>query len=157
MGGDPIVCLRGSGESRLVAGRRQVFLDRRATLCGMHNQLCQVEDPLGGERRREASFVDVGDQVALGVSMSCAGAVCEVGGQAVRGSESRAFADEQDDQARVQQFADVIQNADSTVADEEWLSQTESPFCGTGRQQRQEPGGLFDQRGGGEAVSQDDL
>ncbi len=85
------------------------------------------------------------------------GPISEIRRQAFGRRQPRPFADEQHDHGRIKQVADVIQNADATVADDERLAERPAPGNGTDGQQRQQTWDLGDNGRGRQAVADDNL
>jgi hypothetical protein len=109
---------------------RYLLAQAEAADARVHHLLRKVEDTGGGVRGADAAGVDVGDQVAVGVSMGRVRFECHVGGEAGRRRQSRPLADQEDDDFRRQEFADVVDDADAAVADDERPPKSPASPCG---------------------------
>ena len=117
----------------------------------------EVQDAMCAGFRIEAAHMNIGDKVAVGVRVTGARAVRHVGGKAFRRGQARAFADQQNGDARIQQLADFIQDSDAAVVDHE--RSADGPVAGpsAGIKQRKKRRDLCGDRRHGQAVADSDL
>src|SRR5262249_20073174 len=80
----------------------QIFFDGYPTGLQAAHFIGQQENPAGGVFRGHPSAMDVGNEVAPGVGMAGSGPVSQVSGKALRGGQARTFADQQDEDERVE-------------------------------------------------------
>ena len=82
----------------------------------------EANDAFGGFRDRHAAGMNVGNKIAVSVSLAGFGSIGHVSGKAFGGGQARAFADKQDDQARGEEVSDVVHNTDAAIADDKGLA-----------------------------------
>src|SRR5256885_16937246 len=97
----------------------------------------QCQDALGGLGVAYPCCVDVRDEVALSVGVARTRTPGEIGRQALCRCQSGPLADQQHDDLRIEQRADVVEDADATVTDEEDRPLTPAPARCSLAQQRE--------------------
>ncbi len=93
----------------------ECFPDFDATYLRAHHLLCEVDDPGCRDCTRNPAGVNVRDQVAVGIRVTRIGLECHVRRQAFSSGEARTFANQQHDDFRAQQLANVIDHSHAAI------------------------------------------
>jgi hypothetical protein len=140
---------------RVVAGK--LLLHRDAAVAGLPHPLRQGRDAPRRFAEPDAAGVDVGEQVALGVGVPGPRPVRQVRREALGCRQPRPFADQQHDHLRIEQFSDVVEDADAAVAHEEGPAETPAAALRLLLEQGQQPPHLRRHRRGRQPVPDGDL
>src|SRR5262245_39394110 len=105
----------------------------------------------------EPTGVDVGDEISLRVGVPGSRAIGHVRRQTLRRRKAGPLADEQHYDARLQELADVIHDANAAVPHGERHARAPAVFRGSGEQPRQKLWHLHPDRTGRESVADDNL
>src|SRR5262249_12053546 len=95
----------------------QFLLDDDATLLSPAHLLGQGHDASGRLLVTNSASVDVRDEIALRIGMSRTRPIGKVSRQALRSGQSRSFADEQNNNFRIENIANIVEDSDAAMAD----------------------------------------
>jgi hypothetical protein len=117
----------------------------------------QSQNSLRGRFRRNATGVDVGDEIALGIGVPGARPISEIRRQALGRGQSGPLADEQHNYRRTEDLADIVQDANAAIADHKRLTKTPATVGSVFFKERQETRDLGRDGRCGQTVSNHDL
>ena len=136
---------------------RQFFPDFNAAGLERHHLRREVQNSCSRLFTLNPARVDVGDQITFAVGLSRTRTKRHVCGKTFGSGKSRTLPDQQHGYARLEEIADVIEDANPAEANGKWFAHTPLARDRSIHQERQQSRNLNGDRRGRKTITDDDL